>query len=376
MMSDESQDRSKQIVEGEVVAEYSETMLNLPAVEDADLAARTGSAGSPPDPKRRQFITRLVLGGAAALAAGGSAALIYDRRHRDEPQVVILPNSEEGGGEPSAEMLEELSSLDYDLLAMTAERDQLISDLDQRQKELADAQSQLEAAQTRLDEYAGLIDLWEQLDEIGLDSLVAAGLASVGLSLTSLMRLVDLFGVGLEKGREVLSTFLSALPGPQDGIKWLQGQVAALAESLDWVVEQVQKAVDPVEPFTRQIANFVSWVLDRLPFGIGAKAKDGLDAMEALVTGLPDLVEGINDSVLDPLADWFGDDEKTSLVGTLVDPVQEKVVDTGDEVITGASDFEAAYLENLVTPIEDALERRAGLRTQIEEAQARLGLHA
>ncbi len=375
-MSDESNEQPKQIVEGEVLAEYSDTMLNLPEVDDATLEMR-GRDGSPPDPKRRQFITRLVLGGAAALAVGGSAALIYDRKRRDEePQVVILPNSEESGGEPSAELLEQLGVLDYDLIAMTAERDQLISDLDQKQKELEAAQADLEAAQATLGEYAGLIDLWQQLDDIGIDSLIAAGLAAVGPTLSNVMSLIDLLSAGLKAGREVLDNFLASLPGPKDGIKWLQTQVTALAESIDWVVEQVQKAVDPVSPVAKQIANFVTWVLDRLPFGIGAKAKDGLEAMEALISDLPDLVEGINDSVLDPLADWFGDDKKVSLVGILIEPVQDNVVEPGDDVVEGVSDFEDTYLDKLVTPIKDALERRAGLRTQIEEAQARLvGLH-
>ncbi|MBN1121340.1 MAG: hypothetical protein JXJ17_09680 [Anaerolineae bacterium] len=373
-MSDESNEQPKQIVEGEVLAEYSDTMLNLPEVDDATLELH-GRDGSPPDPKRRQFITRLVLGSAAALAVGGSAALIYDRKRRDEePQVVILPNEE--GGEPSAELLEQLGVLDYDLIAMTAERDQLISDLDQKQKELDAAQADLNAAQATLSEYAGLIDLWQQLDDIGIDSLIAAGLASVSLTLSNVMSLISLLSAGLESGREVIDNFLASLPGPSDGIKWLKTQVTALAESIDWVVEQVQKAVDPVQPVARQIANFVVWVLDRLPFGIGAKAKDGLEAMQDLISDLPDLVEGVNDSVLDPLADWFGDDEKVSLVGILINPVEKKVVEPSDEVVTGVSDFEDTYLDKLVTPIDNALEQRAALRAQIEEAQARLGLHA
>ncbi len=373
-MSDDPKEQPKHIVEGEVLAEYSDTMLNLPEVDDATLEMR-GKDGSPPDPGRRQFITRLALGGAAALAVGGSAALYYDKKRRDEePQVVILPNEE--GGEPSAELLDQLGALDYDLLTMTAERDQLISDLDQKQKELEAAQADLDAAQATLSEYAGLIDLWQQLDDIGIDSLLAAGLASVSLTLSNVMSLISLLSAGLETGREVLDGFLESLPGPADGIRWLQTQVTALAESIDWVVEQVQKAVDPVSPVAKQIANFVVWVLDRLPFGIGAKAKDGLEAMQALISDLPDLVEGINDSVLDPLAAWFGDDEKVSLVGILIDPVEKHVVDPSDDVVAGVSDFEDTYLDKLVTPIEDALDKRASLRTQIEQAQARLGLRA
>lgn len=350
------------VIDGEILAEFDDhTLLNLPHVPDEAEA----SNDEPPDAGRRWFVLRLLAGGVAALALGGSAALIYDQQRRRQPQVVILPNGSQIDSGDLAALVEQIGQLNAQLEALTAERDQLLGELAQANNDLTDALALIE-------DQRALNDLWQQLDNVGLDVLIAGALAIVGPLVTGMVNIATLLRSGLTTAQNAVSDFIAALPGPQVSIPWLKQQIATLAASLEWLGEQVQEAVEPVEPLAQLVANFVLWVLERLPFGIGAKAEAGLQAMRDVIASLPPLVAGITDSVLDPLAEWFGEDKELNLSGILLDPIQEKVFAPAHDLLDRIMAFHTAYREQLATPAETALAERAAIRERIAALQARI----
>ncbi len=371
-MSQADREKKQDVIDGEIVAEFSDgTLLNLPSIPAEEDTASDRQKGVI-DSTRRGFVLRLLLGGAAALTLGGSAALIYDQRRRREPQVVILPNGTSIDSSDVSGLVSRIAELEEQVAKITAERDQLISDLTRSSSDLEDARAQLADALALIEEYQGLLDLWQQLDDIGLDTLLEMALGVVSGALSTLLGLIAVLNTGLRDARAVLGSFVAALPGPQQGIQWLRQQVDALAESLEWLATQVQQAVEPIEPFSEMIASFVIWVLERLPFGIGAKARAGMEAMEQVVAGLPSLIEGVNTSVLDPLVDWFGEDERRSLSGILLNPIVEGVFGPAQDVLDSAAAYETTYNLTLADPARQALADRAAIREQIHAAQARL----
>jgi hypothetical protein len=370
-----------EIVDGEVVAEFhSETLMNLPAVpgDDDYPAPPEGLAGDEYyDDGRRHFVTRLLIGGVAALALGGGAAIIYRNSQQREPTVLILPNgSEMSVDDPEVDvgaLFDRISELEYELAAVTADRDQLISNLADGSSELEVLHSRIESLQNQLTDERSLNDLWQALDDVGLDSLLNSALQVIVGALSGVTNIAALLRTGLARGQEALDSFVANLPGPQDGIRWLGQQAEGLATLLDWLKEQVQEAVEPVEPFTSMIAQFVLWVLDRLPFGAGNQARAGMEAMQDVINSLPDLVSGINTSVLEPLADWFGDNERVNLFGILLNPITDNVVQRAEDLLDEVAGFEASYEAQLSTPVSEALEERALIKAQIQELQVRLG---
>jgi hypothetical protein len=375
------QDDQFEIVDGEVVAEFrSDTLMNLPAVpgdDDYPAPPEGFSEEEYYDSGRRGFVTRLLVGGVAALALGGGAAIIYRNSQQREPTVVVLPNgSEMSVDDPEVDvnvLFDRIAELEYELAAVTADRDQLISNLADGSSEVEVLRSRVESLQSQLTDERSLNDLWQALDEVGLDSLLNSALSVVVGALAGVTNIAALLRTGLERGQEALDEFVSNLPGPQDGIRWLGQQVEGLAALLDWLQEQVQEAVEPVEPFTTMIAEFVLWVLDRLPFGAGNQARAGMEAMQDVINSLPDLVSGINTSVLEPLAEWFGDNERVNLFGILLNPITDNVFRYAEDLLDEVNGFEASYETQLSTPVEEALEERALIKAQIEELQARLG---
>jgi hypothetical protein len=259
------------------------------------------------------------------------------------------------------------------LNAMTADRDRLAGELDQTNADLVVVRGELDDALAQLEEHRRLNALWEQLDAIGLDELLNDALARAGTAFVRVMQVIVLLRTGIAAARNVLNGFVAVFPGPQEGIRWLGRQALALASSLDWLGQQIEEAIEPSGSLTAMVAEFVLWVLDRLPFGVGSRARAGLEAMQTLINDLPDLLAGLNDDVLDPLAEWFGSDEGRNLLGTLVDPVVENAIDPAESVLDAVGEFETVYKETLVDPVQGALTRRAALRDEIENVQTRIG---
>ncbi len=364
--------KEEDIIEGEIIAEFSgETLLSLPPIPDEKEQGQTqaGTIEEEYDVGRRRLITRLALGGVAALALGGGAAVVWSQSRRN-PAVVILPNgaqiSAEGGATDVAALVERITQLEYELASVTAERDQLISDLHNANAELEQLRPQLEQAQA-------LNALWQSLDDIGLDDLLETGLSVVGGLLAGVLGATGLLRNGLVTARDALESFTRSLPGPQAGIRWLQQQVSALADALEWLGQQVQRAVEPVEPYTEMIANFVLWVLGRLPFGAGEKARAGMEAMQSVISSLPTLIDGINTGVLNPLADWFGENENLSLSGILLKPISDGVIKPANDTLVKFSGFESGYQDQLAGPVGQALTERAAIRAQIQQLRAQAG---
>jgi len=354
------------IIEGEVIAEFrDDTLMNLPSLEkDRQESISTPKiAENTEDNSRRQLIVRLLMGGAAALALGGSAALLLNRE--DKPGVVVLPNGAQVSGENSvnvAQLVKQIADLQQSLESVTIERDQV-------KAQFAELTTQWQAIKPQLELAQALNDLWKSLDDIGLDDLLNAALSTLTTVFGGVMGVVGLLQTGITEGQSALDYVSTNFPRPQSGIQWLSSQIALLSKSLNDLAAQVQQAVEPVQPYAQMIGNFVVWVLDQLPFNIGAKARAGLEGMQGIIAGLPALVEGISNDVLEPLAIWFGSDPLRNLSGILLDPIKAKVIDPTRDLLTKVLNFNDSFEKLLITPCNDALARRAGIRAQINSLE-------
>jgi len=355
-----------EIVEGEIIAEFGDdTLMNLPALEK-DRHESIGTArieDVPKDSGRRQILVRLMMGGAAALALGGSAALLLNRR--EEPSVIILPNGAaitNQGSVDVAKLVQQISDLQDTLKQATTERDQL-------KAQLAKLTVDYQQIKPILDKAQALNALWKSMDEIGIDDLLRAALAVLEGSLMGVMLVVVALQTGVKDGQAALDYITNNLPKPQLGMKWLSTQMTSLSKSLDDIALHVQQAIDPVQPYAQLISNFVVWVLNQLPFNIGAKARAGLEGMQSVIAGLPDLVNGVTQDVLDPLAVWFGGDPLRNLSGILLTPLSDRVVKPATNLVTRMDSFNNSFKDLLADPMSDALSRRSEIRAQIQKLE-------
>ncbi len=351
-----------QIVDGEVLAEYDDhTLLNLPSVPDDTNEQQSDIEDTQPSaPGRRQFMLNLLLGGGAAVALGGSAAF-YAASRQTEPTMVVMPNGAEFDPNDStdvARLAERLAIVEAELETVTAERDQLSLELDDARRALVDVQ-QLNA-------------LWNRHDEVGIDTLLAGGLAVLAAGFGNLLTLVTNVLDGVERGGEVITAFIEALPGPADGIRWLTRQVLALSNGLNTLAQTVEDIVESENSVVSMLAEFVIWLMDKLPFGAGNSAKAGLEAMQSLINELPTMVDRVNSDVLNPLADWLGDDDNVNFTGILLRPIEQFVIEPASTLADDVSGFQETYQAEFAAPVSTALSERSTIKAEIEVLQARL----
>jgi len=378
-MGRSGQQDDDEIVEGEVVGETDpQTMMNLPPIPEEDEHHDDALSPAPfadasedetvNNPGRRFMLARILMGGTAALAVGGSAALLLDRRRKEDPTVVILPNGEQALGPESADiatLARQIADLQDQLETVTFERDQLQVEVNALTTEVEDLRARCATSEE-------LNGLWASLDDLGLDDIVSSGLAVVQIPLAAVVRVAGLLGLGLQVGRAAIQSFVNSLPKPRAGMTWLSQQVDRLADALEDLALKLQEAVDPDNKVTAMVTSFVLWLLDKLPFGAGDQAKAGLESMENIVNSLPVLTDGIVSDVITPIAGWFGTDDEESFDGLLFNPIRGDVFQKADDIIEQVATLEQRFNEELLEPVQAALENRQALRQQIAEAQARL----
>jgi len=222
---------------------------------------------------------------------------------------------------------------------------------------------------------AGLVQLYEKLERVGLDAIIQTGMAAVGLLFGGL----ELGANGLKAGLEVVEAGLlsieKAFPAVQTGIEWVEKGVSALADGIDALQATLGRAVDKASPITEALGDFVTFVLDKLPFGIGDNVQSVLDSLSDLVSGIPELVEGINTHLLEPLRqDWFSTEEGKGLDDALLKPLAERVFDPLEAHLGDLAGLIDAWQQKLVAPSQQALEERAAIREQIAQYKKEHGL--
>jgi len=294
---------------------------------------------------RRKFLTGAVAGGAAGLAvAAGTSVAVWKVS--------------------DGELLSAKEAADAELVAA---------------KESADLELQavVENAAEEVAKLLGLVDLYEELDKIGLDGILAKGLATVALPLEAVEAGARALKSGLEWAENALLSLADAVPTAQESLLWLEAQVSSLADAIEKLENGVARALDRAtdNAVGEAVKELTSKILDALPFGLGDRFRDALAGLAALVTSVDDLVEGINTKLLEPMREnWFSGDEGEGMSGTFLDPLVEKIFDPLEEHLDNLATLTDTWQSELTAPTQEAMAQRAKLRAAIAQYKDDYGL--
>jgi hypothetical protein len=232
------------------------------------------------------------------------------------------------------------------------------------------------AAEVELERVQGLVDLYEQLEKIGIDAILETGMRAVALPLGAVEAGAKALKSGLDSAEEALLALADALPTARESLAWLEGRVTALADGISRVEEALGKALDRAtnNRVVEAMEAFANRVLDNLPFGLGEKFREGLEGLVTLVTSVDDLVRGINTRLLDPLQEnWFSDEEEMGLGSSLINPLVEHVLDPLEAHLVNLSVLADNWQAKLMEPTEQALVDRAKVKDQIARYKEKHG---
>jgi hypothetical protein len=294
---------------------------------------------------RRKFLTGAVAGGAAGLAmAAGTSVAVWKVS--------------------DGELLSAREAADAELAAAKASADLEL-------KHLA------ENAAEEVAKLLGLLDLYEELDEIGLDGIIAKGLGAIALPLGAVEAGALALKSGLEWAEKALLALGEALPTAQESLLWLEAQVSAVADAIEKLENGVARALDRAtdNAVGEAVNEFSARLLDALPFGLGDRFRDALAGLVLLVTSVDDLVEGINTRLLEPLREnWFSGEEGEGMSGSFFEPLVAKVLNPLEEHLDNLAELADTVHAELATPAQQAMAKRARLREEIARYRDDYGL--
>lgn len=231
------------------------------------------------------------------------------------------------------------------------------------------------AANDEIARLQGLVDLYEKLDGVGLDAIVQGGMAAVGLLFGGLELGANGLKSGLERVEKALLSLEKTFPIIRAGVEWVEKGVSALAGGIDALQSTLGRVVDKASPITEALGDFASFILDKLPFGIGDQVRSVMETLSNLVGGIPELIEGINTHLLEPLRqDWFSTEEGKGLDDTLLKPLVEHVFDPLEALLGDLAGLIDTWQQKLVAPSQRAIEERAMLRDQIAQYRVKYNI--
>lgn len=234
---------------------------------------------------------------------------------------------------------------------------------------VAQMESEVELVKLR-----GLLALYENLERVGIDALLSAGVVALTASLEGLEAGITV----LENGVGLVDAGVTAFEGSFSTVRRGLILVESLVTSLEGRVERLQELMGEVQeivaPLSDAVGSFFSSLVERIP-GVGPSILDALDRISQLVGSLPDALSEVRSRVLQPLReDWFTDDEESGLKGRLLNPLQEKLLGPLETHLADLADAIDEWQGQLIDPVEEALTEREAIRRQIVDYKTREGI--
>jgi len=339
-----------------------------------------------PDFSRRVFLRALGMG-AAGLALGGGAAWAYGQLSEKEAALAAVQQIQAQAADAQQRSLSldsvitslhgQVAQLDAELAAATSQNAQLANAVAAAQQEtltvkaqLTEAQTRLQAAEARLAHYQGLIALYDQLENVGLDALAQEGLKSAAAGLASALGVSPLVQTGVQTANSLLDDFEKLLPNFNAGLSWLSEQMIKLKLNLHTLERAAKTTL--AEAATGVVAvfgGFIKFVLDYLPFNIGEQTRAAFSAAQAVIVNTAEVASQSDAKVFEQV--WrYVSGGPNSWEKQLAKPLREQALTPARQLALAVEQAQATFNASLQNPVQAALAQRATLKAKISEQRA------
>ncbi len=327
---------------------------------------------------RRSFLKGAAVTALAATAVGAGAAKL--NQQSQTTAIEVVPQSVPPVNTAVSNLVENPADALAQLAAAQAENMQLQAALTAAQQRIEAMQqantsttSQTEALTIQLDDannqiglLAGLIALYEQLDEVDLSVVLQNGMSAVSTTITDLIDDLPSLEEGLQVGETALNEFEAQIPLLQNGRSWLTDQSDKLELYFTVIEKLLEKTVERIGPFFDMLHDWFEEVKKWLPFGLGEKAAEVMQSITALLIETPQTISGLRINVKEPLDTWLADTtDEIPLQRNLLKPIRSEVLSKAGTATNKAKQIETIYYAQLVEPAETAVNRHHTLRELI-----------
>ncbi len=346
---------------------------------------------------RRNFLKALALTSVAATTVGGGAALLANKAREAPlittnvapPALPLAPPASFTAAETVATANHEVADLLAQLASAQADKMRLQSDLDAAQRRLSALETasgdtgeanetlrtELAAATQEIGLLAGLVALYEQLDDANLLATVEGSVSNFGLTIGELLNEIPSVEEGLVLGNQALDQFEARLPTLSDGRQWLEAHMGRLNAFYEAAENVLATVAESAGTFLQKINDWFQGIRKWLPFGVGDSAAQVMAALTSLLDETPNTIHGLRRNVADPLDGWVGKEGQEAPVrAELIRPLKETTLQRTGTVLERARTTGTAYETQVRTPLQEVVAQRRLLREQIAAYQQQNGL--
>ena len=269
-----------------------------------------------------------------------------------------------------------------DLAATKAENARLQSELEAARQRIAllegsvddgsSAQNalrmELDSATARVGVLSGLVALYERLDEVDVGAFVANGFDEMGAAIGNVVDDIPTLRESLDGGRRLLGELEDQVPLVENARLWLLAQIGRIELIYGTIVVMLQVAAERSGNAIELMAEWLQKVLGWLPFGLGERTTNLINAVTALIDVMPETLRGTNDNVAQALELWLGkaDESDVPLVSRVIVPLREQVLDWAEAQLSKTAELRQTYDSKITEPLRLAHENRQRIRDGIE----------
>jgi len=332
---------------------------------------------------RRDFLKGLTAAGVVAVTAGAGAAWLVEQTKSPATISSLAPTTAVANLPPVSATAGHSASTDLmaRLAATQAENVRLQAELDAANRRLAameqvrgdntavvTLQNQLKEANAEISILAGLVALYQQLDQLDLGALLSNGFGRVGQLLGRLSSRLPGVGTGLSVGQQAVTDFEQQATVLDNGRQWLSHQLAKLGRYYEAVEQVLQTVADTAGSFLQMLNDWFQKLLRWLPFGLGNQSAEVMERLTTLVTEVPHTINGLRVNVLQPLNLWLAVNEQneTPLQAQLIKPLRQQTFEPVQAVLTETETALTSYQTELVEPVQTILAQRQAVRERIQ----------
>ena len=320
---------------------------------------------------RRKFLKGAAVTAVATTAAGAGVALL------NKPSTP--PPS--AGPPLSAVIARDDADLAAQLAALQAENTRLQADLDLAVYRLEAAQTtavttdtavqtltaELDTANQQIGVLAGLLALYEQLDEADITTLLTESLETVTAAIADAADDLPSLSESIAWGRQALTELDDHIPLLENGRSWLGDQTDKMQRYYTAVEALLETVVEQVGPFLEMFTEWVQKILKWLPFNLGERTSTIMDALTTLLLATPETLAGLFTNIAEPIDVLVGlPDEEAPLRRNLIRPMQDQTLKQADTVVAKTTEIKTIYEEKMVRQVGTAVVNRQQIKNLIQ----------
>jgi predicted Fe-Mo cluster-binding NifX family protein len=236
------------------------------------------------------------------------------------------------------------------------------------------AEIELVQARARLAKYAQLIALYEQLEKVGIDSIIGTGMNIVRGALEAVRAGIQIIRAGIAAVETALKNFLMLLESLRSPADLVTRALADLMQRFKAAEGIVTAALGSALPLAEAIANFFNALLQKIPI-VGDDIRRATNALSDLVRAIPATIDAVTNQLLKPLRDNFFPASGEPIVKVnLVDPTTKNLLDPLKKFLGDVEAALARWDSDFAKPVQAALDERTKIRKQIASVKQDIGL--